>query len=261
MSNQVQSRGEYLLVRNMAERERLDMQYKAWQANIGYLLHPIIKQQDHMRIADLDGFDLSDAMFPCKNALPENITFHQQNLLEPFPDEYLGKYDVVNVRVMVVALSSDEWEPAVRNLMTLLKPGGHLQWTDCAAHECVVKGEPIGKRATNARYGLDLFRRTLISLGKTPNIAALHGIFRKSGLKCCEERIYTLDDPGAREDLNFTVVVGIQHVLATAFQMQKLDEIQSMDQIMGLRKAMLSDLHNIPCYYCFDVYVVVGRKA
>lgn len=59
-------------------------------------------------------------MFPRKDELPENIAFYHQNLLEPFPDIYLGKYDVVNVRVMVVALSSDEWEPAVRNLMTLL---------------------------------------------------------------------------------------------------------------------------------------------
>lgn len=59
-------------------------------------------------------------MFPSKDALPENITFHHQNLLLPFPDEYLGKFDVVNVRVMVVALSSHEWEPAVRNMMTLL---------------------------------------------------------------------------------------------------------------------------------------------
>jgi len=29
------------------------MQYKAWQANIGYLLHPAIKQHDRMRIADV----------------------------------------------------------------------------------------------------------------------------------------------------------------------------------------------------------------
>ena len=59
-------------------------------------------------------------MFPDKDVLPENINFHHQNLLLPFPDEYLGQYDVVNVRVMVVALSSHEWEPAVRNMMTLL---------------------------------------------------------------------------------------------------------------------------------------------
>ncbi|KAI3082636.1 hypothetical protein CBS147339_2516 [Penicillium roqueforti] len=259
MSDQVQSHGEYLLVRNIAERDRLNMQYKAWQANIGYLLHPAIKQHDRMRIADvgtgtgiwlrelaaalpstcqLDGFDLSDVMFPHKDALPENITFHHQNFLEPFPDEYLGEYDVVNVRVMVVALSSDEWEPAVRNLMTLLKPGGYLQWIDCAAHECAIKGEPEGKRATDARYGTDLFLRTLVSLGKTPNIATLRGTFQKSGLESCEERIYTLDNPATREDLNLTVVVGIQHVLTAAFKMHKLNEIQSMDQIVAIIASM-----------------------
>lgn len=59
-------------------------------------------------------------MFPSKDTLPENITFHHQNLLEPFPDEYLGKYDVANVRVMIVALSANEWEVAVRNIMTIL---------------------------------------------------------------------------------------------------------------------------------------------
>ncbi|KAJ5518968.1 hypothetical protein N7453_001390 [Penicillium expansum] len=282
MSDEVQSRGEYLLVRNMAESERLEMQYKAWQANIGYLLHPAIKQHDRMRIADvgtgtgiwlrdlaavlpitcqLDGFDLSDVMFPRKNALPENITFHHQNLLEPFPDEYLGEYDVVNVRVMLVALSDVEWEPAVRNLMTLLKPGGHLQWIDCPAHECVLKGEPEGKRATTARYALDVFQRTLVSLGKTPNVAALHGTFQKSGLESCEERIYTLDNPGTREDLNLTVVGGIQHFLTAALKMHKLDEIQSVDQITALREAMLSDLHSLACYFCFDVFVIVGRKS
>ncbi|KGO45652.1 hypothetical protein PEX1_011060 [Penicillium expansum] len=282
MSDEVQSRGEYLLVRNMAESERLEMQYKAWQANIGYLLHPAIKQHDRMRIADvgtgtgiwlrdlaailpitcqLDGFDLSDVMFPRKNALPENITFHHQNLLAPFPDEYLGEYDVVNVRVMLVALSDVEWEPAVRNLMTLLKPGGHLQWIDCPAHECVLKGEPEGKRATNARYALDVFQRTLVSLGKTPNVAALHGTFQKSGLESCEERIYTLDNPGTREDLNLTVVGGIQHFLTAALKMHKLDEIQSVDQITALREAMLSDLHSLACYFCFDVFVIVGRKS
>lgn len=32
---------------------RLDMQYKAWQANIGYSLHPAIQKHDRMRIADV----------------------------------------------------------------------------------------------------------------------------------------------------------------------------------------------------------------
>ncbi|KAJ5986652.1 hypothetical protein N7451_011017 [Penicillium sp. IBT 35674x] len=282
MAKQVQHGGEYLLVRTMAESERLEMQYNAWQANIGYLLHPVIKQHDNMRIADvgtgtgiwlrdlasvlpktcrLDGFDLSDAMFPNKDELPVNIMFHHQDLLLPFPDEYLGKYDVVNVRVMVVALSSHEWEPAVRNLMTLLKPGGYLQWVDCAAHECVIKGVPEGKRAINAQRGLDLFRKVVTSLGKTPNIGLLFGIFQKSGLVSCEEKIYTLDNPETREKVNTSVVVGFQHILTAAFKMHKLDEIQSIGQINDLKETISQDLRNLSCYYCYDVHVVVGRKA
>ncbi|KAJ5903561.1 hypothetical protein N7504_005944 [Penicillium tannophilum] len=282
MAKQPQFGGEYLLVRTMAESERLELQYKAWQANIGYLLHPAIKQHDSMRIADigtgtgiwlrdladvlphtcqLDGFDLSDAMFPSKDALPENISFHHQDLLLPFPDDFLGTYDLVNVRVMVVALSSHEWEPAVRNLMTLLKPGGYLQWVDCAAHECVIKGVPEGKEAINAQRAIDLFRKTVTSLGKAPNIALLRGIFQKSGLLSCEEEIYTLENPETRENVNTAVVVGIQHILTAAFKMHKLDEIQSIDHIMDLKEAASQDLRNLSCYYCYDVHVVVGRKV
>lgn len=59
-------------------------------------------------------------MFPSQDELPRNIKFYHQNLLEPFPTELIGQYDVVNIRLMVVALSAGEWGPAVRNLMTLL---------------------------------------------------------------------------------------------------------------------------------------------
>jgi hypothetical protein len=119
-----------------------------------------------------------------RDHLPGNIHFHHQNFLEPFPEEFLGKYDIVNVRVMVLALSSDEWGPAVRNLMTLLReynayleiyclvdnplgPGGYLQWVDCAAHDCVVKG-PDGVNPTHARRYMEIFRTGMIAVGKTP---------------------------------------------------------------------------------------------
>ncbi|KAJ5368345.1 uncharacterized protein N7496_008105 [Penicillium cataractarum] len=64
----------------------------------------------------LDGFDLSESMFK-DIIIPSNVSFYQHNLLEPFPTEFLGQYDVVNARALVVALSHDEWEPALRNLI------------------------------------------------------------------------------------------------------------------------------------------------
>lgn len=47
---------------------------------------------------------------------------------KPFPAEIHGKYDLVHVRMLVAAMLPEEWEPAVRNLTQLLKPGGFLQW-------------------------------------------------------------------------------------------------------------------------------------
>ena len=60
-------------------------------------------------------------MFFKNTATPENVSFYQHNLLEPFPAKFLGQYDVVNARALVVALSHDEWEPALRNLISLLR--------------------------------------------------------------------------------------------------------------------------------------------
>ncbi|KAL4787870.1 S-adenosyl-L-methionine-dependent methyltransferase [Aspergillus varians] len=276
------SQGEYVLIRSSAESERLERQFNAWQANIGYLLHPSIVQHDHMRIADvgtgtgiwlrelakllppntqLDGFDLSDSMFSRDN-LPENIQFYHQNFLEPFPEKFLGKYDVLNVRVMVVALSSDEWEPAVRNLMTLLRPGGYLQWVDCAAHDCVAKA-PDGESLVDpkhARHYIETFRKGMMAIGKTPNVAALNGIFQKSGLADCEEQIYPLVNPDAREDINSTVVDGITHFMLAALNLGKEGLVGSREELMSLRTAALDDFSH-GCYYCYDVHVVVGRKV
>ncbi|KAL4941976.1 hypothetical protein BDV06DRAFT_193277 [Aspergillus oleicola] len=274
------SRGEYVLIRSDAESERLERQFNAWQANIGYLLHPSILQHDYMRIADvgtgtgiwlrelaktlpptaqLDGFDLSDSMFARVN-LPANINFYHQNLLEPFPEEFLDKYDVLNVRVMVVALSSEEWGLAVRNLMTLLRPGGHLQWVDCAAHDCVIEA-PDGVEPTHARHYLDIFRTGMMAVGKTPNVALLNTIFQQSGLADCEERIIPLVNPDAREEVNITVINGITHFLMAALKLGKKGLVGSTEEVAKLREAALDDCSKLGCWYCYDVYFVVGWKV
>jgi hypothetical protein len=48
----------------------------------------------------------------------------------PFPESEIGSYDIVAVRFVSVAATRKEWILAVKNLMTLLKPGGWLQWIE-----------------------------------------------------------------------------------------------------------------------------------
>ncbi|KAJ5741106.1 hypothetical protein N7493_000978 [Penicillium malachiteum] len=272
----------YVLIRDAAEAQRLERQYRAWQMNIGYLLHPAIEKHVKMRIADigtgtaiwlrdlsgvlpetcqLHGFDISDIMFPNRAAMRANISLYKHNLLDAFPEKFIGMYDVVHVRLMIVALSFDQWEPAVRNLITLLRPGGYLQWADCAGHETTVKDAAGEITPSHAQHYLDLFNMTANAFGKTPNVAALYGIFHANNLQDCEEQIYPLVNPAAREDLNLAVLEGIQHVLIAGINLGPLDWIKSKDEILEARKAATDDLQRFQGWFSYNVHIVTGRKA
>ncbi|KAL4735037.1 hypothetical protein BDV11DRAFT_196930 [Aspergillus similis] len=71
------------------------------------------------------GFDISAAQFP---PAVEGIELTVQDIFKPFPVEHHNRYDLVNVRLLVLAFSESEYEKAVQNLLTILKPGGYLQW-------------------------------------------------------------------------------------------------------------------------------------
>ncbi|KAL4749333.1 hypothetical protein BDW72DRAFT_214136 [Aspergillus terricola var. indicus] len=73
------------------------------------------------------GFDISPAQFP---PVAEGIELTVQDIFKPFPVEHHNRYDLVNVRLLVTAFPESEYEKAVQNLLTILKPGGYLQWGD-----------------------------------------------------------------------------------------------------------------------------------
>lgn len=64
----------------------------------------------------------------------------------------------------------------------LLGPGGYLQWVDCAAHDCVVKG-PDAVNPTHARRYMEIFRTGMMAVGKTPKyVITFHpNIFSNDG--------------------------------------------------------------------------------
>jgi ubiquinone/menaquinone biosynthesis C-methylase UbiE len=66
--------------------------------------------------------DISDAKFLQGNTKPaaKQITFFQQDVTKPFPDELLGTFDLVNLSFLVYALTSRGWEVALQNLRGLL---------------------------------------------------------------------------------------------------------------------------------------------
>ncbi|THV43789.1 hypothetical protein BGAL_0923g00010 [Botrytis galanthina] len=236
----------YILTRNAAEAQRV------WLRDLSGILP---------ETCQLHGFDISDIMFPDRAAIPANITLYEHNLLHAFPGEFIGKYDVVNVRLMIVALSFDQWEPAVRNLITLLRPGGYLKWADCAGHETTIK-DTVGEiTPSRAKSYLNLFNMTANAFQKTPNVTALHEIFQRNNLQDCEEQLCPLINPAGREDLNLAILEGIQNVLIAALDLGPLAWIKSKDEVLEARKAATDDLDNLQGWFSYDVHIVTGRKA
>lgn len=81
-------------------------------------------------MASIDAFDLSLEQAPPKHWWPSNATFTQRDIFAPIPTEMQGRYDVVHIRLFLCVVQGGDPMPLLRNLMLLLKPGGHLQWQE-----------------------------------------------------------------------------------------------------------------------------------
>lgn len=75
------------------------------------------------------------------------MTFREHDLLQPFPKDLLGKYDVVHKGFMCFAINGDEWERAVKSLVALLSMcpycypdlnviAGYRTWGSSAVGRC-----------------------------------------------------------------------------------------------------------------------------
>lgn len=64
------------------------------------------------------GFDISGAQ--CPPSPLQGFEFSVQDVLKPFPAEHHNRYDLVNARMLVAAITEPEYETVVKNLMTIL---------------------------------------------------------------------------------------------------------------------------------------------
>ncbi|KAI1328721.1 hypothetical protein F5Y16DRAFT_148112 [Xylariaceae sp. FL0255] len=138
------------MTRLPSEVHRLNEQFDILTKNMGYIVHPSIQLPSDARIADfgtgtarfllslqpeypnavMDGYDISSALFPPKDTLPPNITLGELDIKKPFPEHLHGMYDLVHLRLLVAGMLPEDWDPVVRNLSQILKPGGYLQWEE-----------------------------------------------------------------------------------------------------------------------------------
>lgn len=100
-------------------------------------------------------------------------------------------YDIVHVRLLTAAMDSGDWDPAVRNLTHLSKPGGTLQWEEYKLSDMQYLRETFLQLAswhhTSAGlYGKDLLRLAYASSNPGGNEADLH--------RPCDRAIFPLGE-------------------------------------------------------------------
>ncbi|MCJ1261079.1 hypothetical protein MMC22_000943 [Lobaria immixta] len=152
----------YMLDRSYNAAVRLNLQHYLWKAALKFNIHPSIPLPDpgqDARIADvatgtaiwlaevahelpnvqLDGFDIDLTQAPPKEWLPSNTRLRHWNIFDDTPDDLLGKYDIVHVRLIVLVVRNSDPRPVIRNLVKLLKPGGYLQWDELSYPDSYIK--------------------------------------------------------------------------------------------------------------------------
>jgi chemotaxis methyl-accepting protein methylase len=70
--------------------------------------------------AKFDAVDISADQFPPESFQPSNVHFWTHNCFEPFPDEYLGQFDIVNARFWLCIVNDDVADKLLDNFLTLL---------------------------------------------------------------------------------------------------------------------------------------------
>lgn len=207
------------------------------------------------------GFDISDAQFLPADSLPRNVTLGFGDFKEPIPRHLQGTFDLVNIRLIVISLGPEEvWKQVLANVLTLLKPGGAISWTEgnflvARGFRGAEEGSTAGQHLTKAQVQFNgtLNRRfgySFPSLGK---------LFEDAGLLRVEEDVLSTDRlPEWRGE--FTDL-GIGAVFAGLKNLAKVQEEGYWDEeeVERRRKLAVEDRES-GAYLRWDIHVGIGFK-
>jgi 2-polyprenyl-3-methyl-5-hydroxy-6-metoxy-1,4-benzoquinol methylase len=168
------SRDAYVMSRDTLASGRLTAQHFLLLRRLGWLLHPEIEAQMRVRktfeVADvacgngvwsldmaqqfpqarITGIDISPQQFPVPSTWPANVSMELHDIFHPMPQRYVGRFDVVHVRLIMAAVYWQDKDWVIHNILNLLRPGGWIQWTDAPV--------PLLQATSDIKNGAHLFR-------------------------------------------------------------------------------------------------------
>jgi hypothetical protein len=200
--------------------------------------------------------------------LPPNVLFKIQDFLLPFPVSEIGTYDIVAVRFVSVATTRVEWALAIENLVTLLKPGGWLQWIDSCNFALYNSVPGTSRTACREIYdGLEPCRaKEDVVIGmmmREPKNVRREDVFRDIGLVDVHEDVFSTDrlqdpklqlrDKGTRNAIVCFIgcLEGLVGVEGSKWSKERIERVKE-EAMREVDKGV---------YHTLDQVCIVGRKA
>jgi len=278
MANRDFDRGSISYIHKRDYKSSVRLNYNHWLMKeiSGYLLHPKIRlQKEDLRIADvgtgtgiwllelasylpsttsLDGFDISSDQYPPQEWLPPNVHLSVHDSFEPFPSDALGTYDIVNLRFALCYVNNDDAEVLLPNLISLLKPGGYLQWLEPSP----LKTEAKASGASTSMAAVQQLARSWHKPKPESSydwVEGLPGLYEKHGLKLVDYHQIAMEERH-RQLWAHSNLMGFED-LVTDFTPIGIEKAESVRQFMGALVAEFAQGVSIETpFLC-----VVGQRA
>ena len=100
--------------------------------------------------ARIDAFDISGDQFAPATSRPANLHLHLQDCFKPFPAEFVGSFDIVHARFWLCLVNNPDAPELLKNMVSLLKPGGYVQWLEPLALAAIAVHPPSANNSKTA---------------------------------------------------------------------------------------------------------------
>jgi hypothetical protein len=209
------------------------------------------------KTVQLEGLDVSLSAAPPPSWLPANVTLRHWDVKDAVvPADLLGAYDVVHIRNFAFVLRDDDVPGVLARLVSLLRPGGYLQWgePDVASFriETITPTAGEEKVKTNA-----LARLLVLSQPQDPHlhpkwVPQLPALYSAAGLEAVEADMRNAPPhlALAMHECNLTI-----HELV-ARQSRNQAVLQAVRDLMP---QVVAETRQGACW-TFTRWTVVGRK-
>lgn len=216
------------------------------------------------RSVELLGLDVSADHFPEASKLPPNVRLEIHDALDPLPDDLLGTFDLVNVRLLALGLQSAQYGVVAKNVYDALRPGGWFQWMEIViVNEC-----EESKQTPCLREIILSCEHSFPAMGK--NQAAAEQIpqcLEEVGFEEIHHRrfYYYYDSPaetvqGMKKVFSENFKLPGMSILSASLKLGGNPALQSMDDVRRIAEGSAEEIMSGDRNWLIPLKAVAGRK-